>query len=153
MLTLTNSDHLLSILAESLVFADPDLEFVTDDGSYSTHKIIIFSLFPSLSSFLCMACTSSHCPVKVFVPGVKTEMVEEAVKKICQEGDVARMENILGIPADEIQGRGIGRFEEYTSNSENLVNSKGLKEEFHLREGFKKNYYYFHGIFHGGVPN
>ena len=64
-------------------------------------------------------------------------MVEDAVKKICQEGDVARMENILGIPADEIQGRGIGRFEEYTSNSENLVNSKGLKEEYHLMDGDK----------------
>ena len=104
MLTLTNTEHIPSLLGESLVNNHPDLELVTDDGSYSTHKIIIFSIFPSLSSLLCMACTTTHSALKIFLPGVKTGMVEQAVRKIYQEGDINEMEKILGVSDRQNEG-------------------------------------------------
>ena len=101
MLTLTNTNHIPSLLGDYLVHDDPDLELVTDDGSYSTHKIIIFSIFPSLSSLLCMPCTTTHSTLKIILPGVKTGMVEQAVRMICQEGNIHNMEKILGLSDKE----------------------------------------------------
>ena len=125
MLTLTNRDHVLKILGETLSAGDSDFKFVTDDGSYSTNKVIMFSIFPSLSSFLCMPCSTSHSSVMVMLPGVTTVMVEIAVTKICKEGDVTIMEEVLGFSAD---GR-IGKQNKTIEHAEELLGEDPLKSE------------------------
>ena len=42
--------------------------------------------------------------LRIFLPGVKTGMVEQAVKKICQEGNIDNMEKILGLSSQMIVG-------------------------------------------------
>ena len=121
MLTLTNNDHPLSILGETL--SCPDLQFLTEDGSFSTSKLIMFSSFPLLSSFLCEACTTSHSMVTIMLPGVQTRMVEQAVKMMCQQGNAIMMETILGISVGEKYGdqRGSTSIEYCLTKEEQIV--------------------------------
>ena len=94
MLTLTNKDYPLSILGENL--SCPDLQFLAEDGPFFTHKLLLFSTFPSLSSLLCTACLTSHSMVTILVPGVQTSMVAQAIRMMLQYGNVSMMETILG---------------------------------------------------------
>ena len=80
--------------------------FLLDDGTYLTQKLIMVTVGPSLSSMLCMACSTSHYMLTILLPGVKTIMVEQAVRMMCQEGNVTMMETqsimmetILSLPA------------------------------------------------------
>ena len=59
------------------------------------------------------------------LPGVTTVMVERAVKKICKEGDVRIMEEVLGISASESLGKQNKNFE----HSRELLNEDPLKSE------------------------
>ena len=84
--------------------------FLLDDGTYLTQKLIMVTMSPSLSSMLCTACSTIHHMLTILLPGVKTIMVEQAVRMICQEGNVTMMETqsimmetILSLPARGLQ--------------------------------------------------
>ena len=72
-----------------------DLEIVARNGSFLTSKLLVFGIFPHISSYLCGSCASGHDTVTIVIPDTDVEVVREAFDKLF-DGDITEIDNILG---------------------------------------------------------
>jgi len=96
MMHLENKAFKDSMFIDILEVDSTDVNLVTRDGTYRTHKLLLWSAFPVLQDCLL---ESFKCEeeVTVILPQTSVDKVQEGIVKMLLEGDLSYLESIFGI--------------------------------------------------------
>jgi len=85
-----------NIFTDILEVDSTDINLVAMDGTYKTHKLLLWSAFPVLQDCL-LEYFKSEEEVSVILPHASVDRVQEGIVKMMLEGDLSYLESIFGI--------------------------------------------------------
>merc|ERR1712086_523107 len=94
--TLRSEGHLFK-LARDLYEDDEfsDTTFVTMNGSFHSHSHLLLLHLPFLGDLVCEACRTTHERMVIFLPHVRSELMEMALLELYLRGNADKLGDIL----------------------------------------------------------